>query len=106
MSTAIPKNFSRISRNWVSKLWSPKILSSLGPIMGNFSRISLESVTEMILEKFLRNSSKKVTTFRESREIRHFCYLGRVLKVPYRLSENVLSRKIYKYKVVISDDQV
>ena len=30
----------------------------------------------MILEKFLGNSSKKVTTVGESGEIPHFCYLG------------------------------
>ena len=32
----------------------------------------------MILEKFLGNSLKKVTTVGESGEIPHFCYLGRV----------------------------
>jgi len=31
---------------------------------------------EMILEKFLGNSSKKVNTVGESGEIPHFCYLG------------------------------
>jgi len=29
----------------------------------------------MILEKFLGNSSKKVTTVEESGEVPHFCYL-------------------------------
>ena len=32
----------------------------------------------MILEKFLRNSSKKVITVGESGDIPHFCYLGHV----------------------------
>jgi len=37
----------------------------------------------MILEKFLGNSLKKVTTVGESGEIPHFCYLG------YGLEEDV-----------------
>ena len=32
----------------------------------------------MILEKFLGNSSKKVTKVGESGEIPHFCYLGKI----------------------------
>ena len=56
----IPKNFSGNSRNWVSKLWSHKNLSSWGPILGNFKRISKESVTGNdsleIPRKFLKES--------------------------------------------------
>ena len=38
----------------------------------------------MILEKFLGNSSKKVTTVGESGEIPHFCYLGIIKQdIPY-----------------------
>ena len=56
----------------------------------------------MILEKFLGNSTKKVTTFGESGEIPHFCYLG------FKGTLSVIrTRKISIYKVVvISDDQV
>ena len=42
----------------------------------NFSRISKElELQEMIFDKFLGNSSNKVTTVGESGEIPHFCYL-------------------------------
>jgi len=55
-----PKNFSGISRNWVSKLWSHKNLSSWGPILGNFLNISKELVTENdsweIPRKFFKES--------------------------------------------------
>ena len=56
----IPENFSRISRNLVSKLWSHKNLSSWGPILGNFWRISEELVTgndsREIPRKFLKEN--------------------------------------------------
>ena len=42
----------------------------------------------MILENFLENSSKKVTTVGESGEIPHFCYLGSVI---YYVSESYLT---------------
>ena len=45
----------------------PQKLSSWGPIPGNFSRIPEElQLQEMILEKFLGNSSKKVTMVAEN----------------------------------------
>ena len=44
----------------------------------------------MILEKFLRNSLKKVTTLGESGEIPHFCYFGTHL---YAESINALSNQ-------------
>ena len=43
----------------------------------------------MILEKFLGNSSKKVTTVGESGEIPHFCYLGINWK-PFLFTKNLL----------------
>ena len=58
----------------------PKKMSNLGDQFWGISRVFLRNqLQEMILEKFLRNSSKKVTTVGESGEIPHFCYLGQVL---------------------------
>ena len=73
-------NFRRISPEFLEtslKTMIPQKLSSWGPIPGNFSRIPEElQLQEMILEKFLGNSSKKVTMVGESGEIPHFCSLG------------------------------
>jgi len=48
----------------------------------------------MILEKFLGNSSKKVTTVGESGEIPHFCYLGLCIE----LDKDII-RIIEKYDI-------
>ena len=95
-----PKNFSWISRElfWRNsekfcgeKFWrisqdileiesqncDPTKISHLGDQFWGISReFPRNQLQEMILEKFLGNFSKEVTTAGESWEIPHFCYLG------------------------------
>ena len=81
----------------------PPKISYLWDQFWGISREFLRSqLQNMILEKFLGNSTKKVTTFGESGKIPHFCYLG------FKGTLSVIrTRKISIYKVVvISDDQV
>ena len=71
------EKFQRISQEFLeteSQNCDPTKISHLswGPIPGNFSRISEESVTG----NDSREVPRKVTTVGESGEIPHFCYLG------------------------------
>ena len=61
----IPGNFFRISRNWVSKLWSHKNPYSKGPILGNFSRISEDSVTGKESWEILPKKSPRLENLRK-----------------------------------------
>ena len=57
----------------------PTKISHLGnQFWGISQEFPRNQLQEMILEKFLGNSLKKVTTVGESGEIPHFCYLGHV----------------------------
>ena len=81
-------NFSGISREYFRRIsqefletesqnCDPTKISNLGDQFYGISReFPKNQLQEMILKKFLGNSSKKVTTVGESGEIPHFCYLG------------------------------
>ena len=73
------RNFSKLSL----KTAIPQKSLIFGTNSGEFPRNQLQ---EMILEKFLGNSIKKVTTVRESGEIPHFCYLGHLLDYISKIS--------------------
>jgi len=51
----------------------------------------------MILEKFLGNSLKKVTTVGESGEIPHFCYLGLSMQKNCKIIKCAFSKKSYNF---------
>ena len=75
---------------------------------GIFREFPRNQLQERILEKFLGNSSKKVTTVGESGEITHFCYLETYKKCAYDLQKVYIEpKKVYirpkTIKVYISD---
>ena len=70
------RNFSKLNLKTVI----PQKSLILGTNSGEFLKICQGiSYRNMILEKFLGNSSKKVTMVGESGKIPHFCYLDRVV---------------------------
>ena len=67
------------SEEFLRNSWNcdpPKISHFWDQFWGIFREFPKNQLQERILEKFLGNSSKKVTTVGESGEITHFCYLG------------------------------
>ena len=76
----IPEKFRRISQEILeteSQNCDPTKISHLGDQFRGISReFPRNQLQDMILEKFLGNSWKEVTTAGESGEIPPFCYLG------------------------------
>ena len=79
----IPGNFFVISQNCDPT----KIYHLRDQFWGIFREFPRNQLQKRILEKFLGNSSKKVTTVGESGEITHFCYLGTYKKCASELQK-------------------
>ena len=83
----IPGNFFGISQTESQNCDPTKIYHLRDQFWGIFREFPRNQLQKKILEKFLGNSSKKVTTVVESGEITHFCYLGTYKKCASNLQK-------------------